>query len=96
MDALPLTRHDRHGDWNYTLRPAAYDQAAGAPVPFDRPSPDLVWLCHPALTGPSAQEWDALIAALMSLHEQQRKRAWTSAAATAPGWPLPAPAAALS
>ena len=22
MDALPLTRHDWHGDWNYTLRPA--------------------------------------------------------------------------
>ena len=21
MDALPLTRHDWHGDWNYTLRP---------------------------------------------------------------------------
>ena len=23
MDALPLTRHDWHGDWNYTLRPEA-------------------------------------------------------------------------
>ena len=23
MDALPLTRHDWHGDWNYTLHPAA-------------------------------------------------------------------------
>ena len=21
MDALPLTRHDWHGDWNYTLHP---------------------------------------------------------------------------
>ena len=46
MDALPLTRHDWHGDWNYTLRPEAYDQAACAPDPFDqpglavRPSPD--------------------------------------------------------
>src|SRR5947208_5304743 len=66
MDALPLTRHDWHGDWNYTLRPEAYDQAAGAPDPFDRPSPDLAWLCHPALTGLPAQEWDALIAVLMS------------------------------
>ena len=73
MDALPLTRHDWHGDWNYTLRPEAYDQAAGAPDPFDRPSPDLAWLCHPALTGLPAQEWDALIAALMSLHDQQRE-----------------------
>ena len=73
MDALPLTRHDWHGDWNYTLRPEDYDHAAGVPDPFDRPSPDLAWLCHPALTGLPAQEWDALIAALMSLHDQQRE-----------------------
>ena len=73
MDALPLTRHDWHGDWNYTLRPEAYDQAAGAPDPSGRPSPDLAWLCHPALTGLPAQERDALIAALMSLHDQQRE-----------------------
>ena len=73
MDALPLTRHDWHGDWNYTLRPEAYDQAAGAPDPSGQPSPDLAWLCHPALTGLPAQEWDALIAALMSLHDQQRE-----------------------
>jgi len=73
MDALPLSRHDWHGDWNYTLRPEAYDQAAGAPDPFDRPSPGLAWLCHPALTGLSAQEWEALVTALMSLHDQQRE-----------------------
>jgi hypothetical protein len=73
MDALPLTRHAWHGDWNYTLRPQAYDQAAGAPDPFDRPSPDLAWLCHPALTGLRAPQWDALIATLMSLHDQQRE-----------------------
>ena len=51
MDALPLTRHDWHGDWNYTLRPEAYDQDAGTPEPFDQPSPGLAWLCRPALTG---------------------------------------------
>jgi hypothetical protein len=73
MDALPLTRHDWHGDWNYTLRPEAYDQDAGAPEPFDRPSPDLAWLCRPALTGLAAQEWDALITTLMTLHDQQRE-----------------------
>ena len=73
MDALPLTRHDWHGDWNYTLRPEDYDQAAGAPDPFDQPSPDLAWLCHPALTGLPAREWDALIATLMTLHDQQRE-----------------------
>ncbi len=73
MDALPLTRHDWHGDWNYTLRPEDYDQAAGAPDPSGQPSPDLAWLCHPALTGLSAQEWDALITTLMTLHDQRRE-----------------------
>ena len=33
MDALPLTRHDWHGDWNYTLHPQEYDHTAGAPDP---------------------------------------------------------------
>jgi hypothetical protein len=73
MDALPLTRHDWHGDWNYTLRPEAYDQVSSAPDPFDQPSPDLAWLCHPALTGLPACQWDALIATLMTLHDQQRE-----------------------
>jgi len=75
MGALPLTRHDWHGDWNYTLRPEAYDQVNTAPDPFDQPSPDLAWLCHPALTGLPAPEWDALIATLMTLHRQQREAA---------------------
>jgi len=73
MEALPLTRHDWHGDWNYTLRPEDYDPAAGAPDPFDQPSPDLAWLVHPALTGLPAGEWDALTATLMTLHDQQRE-----------------------
>jgi hypothetical protein len=74
MDALPLTRHDWHGDWNYTLRPETYDALVNtAPDPFDQPSPDLAWLVDPALTGMPAQEWDALIAALITLHDQQRE-----------------------
>jgi Rhodopirellula transposase DDE domain len=73
MDALPLTRHDWHGDWNYTLRPEAYDQDAGVPDPSGQPSPDLAWLCHPALTGLPAAEWDALITTLMTLHDHQRE-----------------------
>ena len=73
MDALPLTRHDWHGDWNYTLRPEAYDEDAGTSEPFDQPSPGLAWLCRPALTGLPAAEWDALTAALMTLHDQQRE-----------------------
>ena len=73
MDALPISRHDWHGDWNYTLHPHEYDQISSAPDPFDRPGPDLAWLACPALTGLPAREWDALIAALMTLHDQQRE-----------------------
>src|SRR5271170_7749514 len=73
MDALPLDRHAWHGDWNYTLRPQEYDQAAGVPDPFDQPSPGLAWLAHPALTGLPARQWDTLIATLMTLHGQQRE-----------------------
>ena len=46
---------------------------SGAPDPFDQPSPDLAWLCHPALTGLPAQQWDSLVAMLITLHDQQRE-----------------------
>jgi hypothetical protein len=75
MDALPLTRHDWHGDWNYTLRPEPYELVNTAPDPFDQPSPDLAWLCHPALTGLPQPQWDTLIATLMTLHDRQREAA---------------------
>ena len=96
MDALPLDRHDWHGDWNYTLRPREHGDwkhalrpasrpARQRPDPFDQPSPGLAWLCHPALTGLPAAEWDALITTLMTLHDRSGRPAWTSAAATGPG-----------
>jgi hypothetical protein len=75
MKALPLERHGWHGDWNYTLRPREYDRPASDPDPFDQPSPDLAWLCDPALTGLAAAEWDALVTRLMTLHDQQRETA---------------------
>jgi hypothetical protein len=38
MAALPLTRHDWHGDWNYTLRPRPYPQIpVAAPDPLALP-----------------------------------------------------------
>jgi hypothetical protein len=73
MEALPITRHDWHGDWNYTLRPEAYQQVNDAPDPFDQPSPDLAWLHHPALIGLPEPEWAALIATLLPLHDHQRE-----------------------
>jgi transposase len=74
LAALPLTRHDWHGEWNYTLRPEPHPQIPIAgPDPFDRPSPDLAWLCHPAVTGLPATDWDTLITTITVLHDQQRE-----------------------
>jgi hypothetical protein len=65
MDALPLDRHDWHGEWNYTLHPApaAPPAAASRPAPA-RPGPDLAWLTRPAITGLPGPAFDALAAAL--------------------------------
>ena len=74
MAALPLARHEWHGDWNYTLRPDPYPHLpVTEPDPFDQPSPDLAWLCHPTVTGLPTPEWDALITTITTLHQQQRE-----------------------
>jgi hypothetical protein len=74
MDALPLTRHDWHGEWNYTLRPETYATIPiPVPDPFDQPSPDLAWLCHPTVTGLPTEAWDTLIASPLTLHDTQRE-----------------------
>jgi transposase len=74
LDALPLARHDWHGDWNYTLRSQPYDLIPiAAADPPGQPGPGRGWLCHPALTGLSPQEWDTLTATVMTLHRQQRE-----------------------
>src|SRR6266550_3881452 len=72
-EALPVTRHDWHGDWNYTLRPEAYQHINADPDPFDQPSPDLARLRHPALTGLPTPQWEALISTLLTLHDRQRE-----------------------
>jgi hypothetical protein len=62
MDALPAVAHYWHGEWNYTLLPApAPVPRPPAPAP---PRPDLAWLRHPAITGMTARDLDALTAAL--------------------------------
>ena len=56
MDALPLTRHDWHGNWNYTLRP---EPPARPPA-----GPGTTAWAHPALTGLDPEQWDHLLATL--------------------------------
>ena len=79
MNALPLTRHDWHGDWNYTVRPdPPAARAAPAPARPARTRPDLAWLANPALTGLTGPALDALTAALhapaAALREARRDR----------------------
>lgn len=52
LNALPLSRHDWHGDWNYTLRPQEYRRDGVLPIPpQNEAGPGRDWLTHPALTG---------------------------------------------
>ena len=66
LQALPLTPHDWHGTWNYTLRP---EPPTPPPVPRyqDRTQPEdraPDWLHHPTLTGMSHAAFTGLLAAV--------------------------------
>jgi hypothetical protein len=71
MAALPLDRHDWHGDWNYTLRP----EPPAPPLPPRPPArePEHPSWAHPALTGLTAVQWDQLIATLATPCQAQRE-----------------------
>ena len=58
--ALPLTRHDWHGEWNYTLRP----EPPAPPPPAPPPGPGTAEWAHPALTGLDPAQWNQLITRL--------------------------------
>ncbi|MFD3834497.1 ISAzo13 family transposase, partial [Streptomyces sp. NPDC058621] len=74
MDALPLARHDWHGDWNYTLRPEEHCRDGVPPVPpQNQAGPGRAWLAHPALTGMPHDQWDRLIAELEAARALQRE-----------------------
>ena len=75
LAALPLTHHDWHPDWNYTLAPRASAPPAPAPRPPARARPDLAWLTHPAITGLPARALDALTAAPTGPAAQLREAA---------------------
>lgn len=70
MTSLPITRHDWHGEWNYTLRPEQPAPATPQPAP---PAPGHSWLFHPALTGLTPDQWDDLHTRLTLLRHAQRE-----------------------
>lgn len=65
MERLPLTPHDWHGTWNYTLRPEPLAPPPPArPAEFGRfPAGDKLptWLRHPSLTGLEPPAFDDLV-----------------------------------
>jgi hypothetical protein len=68
MAHLPITRHDWHGDWNYTLHPASPDSTEPGSCPLA--GQDTITLSHPTLTGMPRPELDTLTTALHALHQQ--------------------------
>ena len=81
LEARAITRHDWHGEWNYTLRPdQPTPSPARGPVQGD-PEMDRAWLTRPAVTGlqPAAFE------ELAYPDRRTTRHATRSHPATAPG-----------
>jgi transposase len=76
MAALPVTRHDWHGDWNYTLQPHAATRPGQPDTPGQGPPSrwDRQALAHPALTGLSGQDLNRLITELGATWSAHRER----------------------
>ncbi len=70
LAGLSITRHDWHGDWNYTLRP---DQPDPTPAPTAQPTIDRAWLTHPAVTGLQPAVFEELTTRITALHDIQRE-----------------------
>jgi transposase len=65
LAALPLTTHDWHGDWNYTLGHHKPDTPATvAPTPTRPPRRDSTGWMTPPLTGMTPADWNQLTTTL--------------------------------
>jgi hypothetical protein len=74
LAAVPITHHDWHGDWNYTIGTEPVVVASchdDGPPRSDRP--DTAWLRAPALTGLTAGQWVTLIEELTVTRHAQRE-----------------------
>ena len=70
MAALPVSRHSFHGDWNYTLHPAAGPTAAPPAGSGQQRGPAAL----PELTGLAPGDLDQLIAQLAALRQARREQ----------------------
>jgi transposase len=70
MAALPVSRHPFHGDWNYTLHPAAGPTAGPPAGTGQQPGPAAL----PELTGLAPADLDELIARLAALRQARREQ----------------------
>ena len=76
MAALPIERHDWHGDWNYTLHPTG-PAPAETPAPASaKPAriPDLTWLADPAITGMTTTALHELTTRITVPYQAQREQ----------------------
>jgi hypothetical protein len=91
MAALPLHRHDWHGDWNYTLDPHSIsDTTTHAPTPAARPPRrDSSGWAAPALTGMTPTEWNQLVTDLTIPYTAYRE-AQLNVQRGGPAWRKPA------
>ncbi|MFE9174466.1 ISAzo13 family transposase [Streptomyces kebangsaanensis] len=78
LQALPITAHDRHGSWNYTITPAVGDTPAPPPQTADERAAArtlaLRMLADQRLTGMTDTELDALRARLAPDQEARREQ----------------------
>jgi hypothetical protein len=69
MGSLNITRHDWHGDWNYTMHPDQPER-----LPDTEPAKAMpAWLTHPAITGVDREAFEDLITRLAAPYAEQRE-----------------------
>jgi Rhodopirellula transposase DDE domain len=85
ITALPITRHRFHGDWNYTLHPAAAHDPDddGVRTTADAQPPPPAALTSPELTGMPRHRLEEMIRTLTPALATRRDQALYTRRATA-------------
>ena len=71
MTALPITRHDWHGNWNYTLRPEPPTPPPPSPRKPNHHRNRDNW-AHPIFTGMTPVDWHLLTTTLTTPYRERR------------------------